>query len=60
MNKPPAHFTILPLVSDQLVRAVMKETSERDGYLVVPAGDLGAAVDRLKELSPDLLITAPL
>jgi len=57
MMKPPAHSTILLLVSDQLVRAVMKETLERDGYLVVPAADLGAAVDRLRELTPDLLIT---
>ncbi len=57
MDKTPAQSTILLLVSDQLVRAVMKETLERDGYLVVPAADLGAAVDRLKELSPDLLIT---
>ncbi len=57
MSKPPAQTTILLLVSDQLVRAVMKETLERDGYLVVTAGDLGAAVDRIAELSPDLLIT---
>jgi len=57
MNKPPTHSTILLLVSDQLVRAVMKETLEQDGYLVVPAADLGAAVDRLRETPPDLLIT---
>jgi two-component system, cell cycle sensor histidine kinase and response regulator CckA len=57
MIKPPAQTTILLLVSDQLVRAVTQETLESEGYLVLPAGDLGAAVDRLREIAPDLLIT---
>ena len=30
---------------------------EREGYMVLAAGDLGQAVDRLKECMPDLLIT---
>jgi DNA-binding response OmpR family regulator len=48
--------TILLLVSDQIVRSVLKETLEHEGYMVMVAGDLGQAVDRLKECSPDLLI----
>ena len=49
--------TILLLVSDPLVRSVLQETLEHAGYTVVTAGDLGNAVDRLKEMTPDLLIT---
>jgi DNA-binding response OmpR family regulator len=49
--------TILLLVSDPIVRSVLQETLEHEGYMVMAAGDLGQAVDRLKECSPDLLIT---
>lgn len=42
--------TILLLVSDPLVRAVLRDTLEHEGYTVVSAGDLGNAVDRLKEV----------
>jgi CheY-like chemotaxis protein len=49
--------TILLLVADPLVRVVMEETLAREGYTVVIASDLGEAVDRLKEVSPDLFIT---
>ena len=49
--------TILLLVSDPIVRSVLRETLEHEGYTVVAAGDLGQAVDRLKETPPDLLIT---
>ena len=49
--------TILLLASDPVVRNVMKETLEREGYTVLATGDLGNAVDRLKEVQPDLLIT---
>jgi CheY-like chemotaxis protein len=49
--------TILLLVSDPVVRSVMKEVLEHAGYTVIATGDLGNAVDRLKELEPDLLIT---
>jgi DNA-binding NarL/FixJ family response regulator len=49
--------TILLLVSDPIVRSILKETLEREGYTVVAAGDLGQAVDRIKECPPDLLIT---
>lgn len=50
---------ILLLSSDPLMRSIVFETLERAGYLVVAAADVGAAVDRLKELRPDLLIVRP-
>jgi CheY-like chemotaxis protein len=50
-------ITILLLVSDPIVRSILKETLEHEGYTVVAAGDLGQAVDRIKECPPDLLIT---
>ena len=48
--------TILLLISDPVVRSVIKEILENEGYYVVATGDLGVAVDRLKESTPDLLI----
>jgi DNA-binding NtrC family response regulator len=48
--------TILLLVSDPLVRTVLEETLEREGYMVLPADGLGQAVDRLNESVADLLI----
>ena len=48
--------TILLVDSDQLMRTVLQESLENDGYLVITAGDLGVAVDRLKDVSPDLLV----
>jgi CheY-like chemotaxis protein len=50
-------MTILLLVSDSVVRSILKETLEREGYTVLATGDLGQAVDRLQECIPDLLIT---
>ena len=49
--------TILLLVSDPIVRSVLEETLEREGYTVLPTSDLGQAVDRLKHCTPDLLMT---
>ena len=49
--------TILLLVSDPIIRSVLEETLARHGYTVMATGDLGQAVDRLKECTPDLLIT---
>jgi DNA-binding response OmpR family regulator len=48
--------SILLLVSDPLVRTVLKETLEHAGYTVSATGDLGNAVDRMKEMDFDLLI----
>jgi DNA-binding response OmpR family regulator len=55
----PFPANILLLSSDPLMRTILYETLERAGYLVVTAPDVGAAVDRLKELRPDLLIVRP-
>jgi len=51
------NISILLLVSDSLVRSVMQEALEREGYVVFPAGELGTAVDFLERSTPDLLIT---
>ena len=48
-DNPLMKTTILLLVSDPLVRDTLKETLENPGYMVMAAGDLGQAVDRLKE-----------
>lgn len=55
----PANTTILLLVSDPLMRDVLRDALDSAGYLVVVANDLGQAVDRLREIHPDLLITRP-
>jgi CheY-like chemotaxis protein len=52
-------YTILLLISEPLVRLVIEELLERAGYLVLATGDLGNAVDRTGEASPDLLIISP-
>jgi DNA-binding NtrC family response regulator len=51
--------TILLLDSNRLMRATLRAALESAGYLVVTASDLGAAVDRVRESRPDLLITRP-
>ena len=55
----PSNTTILLLVSDPVMRDVLRDALDGAGYLVVVAGELGAAVDRLREMRPDLLITRP-
>jgi CheY-like chemotaxis protein len=57
--KTPMEYTILLLISEPLVRLVIEELLERAGYLVLATGDLGNAVDRTGEASPDLLIISP-
>jgi DNA-binding response OmpR family regulator len=51
--------TILLLVSDALMREVLRDALNSAGYLVVVAAEIGAAVDRLRETRPALLITRP-
>ena len=48
--------TILLLASDQVTREVIREALESAGYSVLPAGDIGRAVDALKTSTPDLLL----
>jgi DNA-binding NtrC family response regulator len=52
-----SNTTILLLVSDALLRSVMQETIEHEGYMIVPVGDLGSALDWLRDCGADLLIT---
>jgi len=60
MNDPSSRPKfILLLDSDSLMSTVLREVLESAGYVVVSAGDLGTAVDRLLELPPDLLIISP-
>jgi DNA-binding response OmpR family regulator len=51
--------TILLLGSDSDVLAVLRAALEGGEYVVLPASNLGSAVDWLKEVSPDLLIVRP-
>jgi two-component system OmpR family response regulator len=51
--------TILLLTSDPEVRNVMQDLLTREGFLVIAEGSLGGAVDRLKDIRPDLLIIRP-
>jgi len=55
----PGSSTILLLASDPLMRTILHETLEGAGYFVMEAANIGAAVDRLKEMRPDLLIVRP-
>jgi DNA-binding response OmpR family regulator len=50
---------IMLLVSDSVARVVIQETLEHGGYPVMAAGDLGTAVKRMSESTPDLLIVGP-
>jgi len=54
--KPTTNTTLLLLVSDPIVRAVMEDVLDHAGYTVLATSDLGQAVDRLKNFTPDLLI----
>jgi DNA-binding response OmpR family regulator len=55
----PARCTILLLDSDPMSRAILHDVLQRAGYLIMDAGDLGVAVDRVKMSRPDLLVVRP-
>lgn len=57
--KTPTQSTILLLSSEPVVRLVIREALEGAGYVVLATGDLGVAVDRMKECKPDLLLIHP-
>jgi DNA-binding response OmpR family regulator len=57
--KTPQQWTILLLSSEPVLRSVIREALEGAGYVVLSTGDLGSAVDRLKEFGADLLVTHP-
>ena len=48
--------TILVFHSAPIVRTVIREILEREGYVVRATGDLGIAVDMVRESPPDLLL----
>jgi DNA-binding response OmpR family regulator len=50
--------TILLFHSAPVVRTVIREILERQGYVVRATGDLGVAVAMVSETQPDLLIIA--
>ena len=58
-NLSVSHTTILVLVSDPLMRDILHDVLATAGYTVVVTGDLGKAVDRLREMRFDLLVTRP-
>ncbi|HUK30423.1 MAG TPA: response regulator [Candidatus Acidoferrum sp.] len=57
--RPTMYTPIMILISEPIVRSVIQETLEHEGYSVMAAGDLGTAIDRLKELTPELLMIGP-
>jgi len=60
MTTPSAFSaTILLLISDPLMKDVLRDALSSAGYQVLTAVELGGAVDRLREVRPDLLITRP-
>jgi DNA-binding response OmpR family regulator len=48
--------TILVFHSAPVVRRVIREILEREGYVVRATGDLGVAVDMLRETPADLML----
>jgi DNA-binding response OmpR family regulator len=58
-DKSTMTTTILLLSSEPVVRLVMQEVLERAGYVVMATGDLGVAVQRMGEATPDLLVISP-
>ena len=50
---------ILLLSSEVVVRTALREVLENAGYVVAARGDLGSAVDTIKDTRIDLLITRP-
>jgi DNA-binding response OmpR family regulator len=50
------HATVMVFHAAPVVRTVISEILEREGYLVRATGDLGNAVDMVRESPPDLLL----
>jgi DNA-binding response OmpR family regulator len=48
--------TILFLGSDPVIRKAICKALESEGYCVLAAGDIGSAVEWLKDCTPDLLM----
>jgi DNA-binding NtrC family response regulator len=56
---PEPNAAILLLSSAPIVRSVLKDILEDAGYVVEATGDIGTAVERMKVVNFDLLITHP-
>jgi DNA-binding response OmpR family regulator len=56
MSDPSA--TILLFHSAPVVRKVIREILQREGHVVRATGDLGIAVDMVRETPPDLMLIA--
>src|SRR5262249_39163084 len=59
MTDGSTRAAILLVDSDSMMRAVLQDALQGAGYLVIAAEDLGVAVDRLKNVCPDLLVIRP-
>jgi DNA-binding response OmpR family regulator len=59
MDPSRENTLIMLLISDADMSAVIRETLAAQGYLVRATSEIGVAVDRLKEFTPDLLIIRP-
>lgn len=59
MDRTRENTLILLLISDPDMRTVIGDILTTAGYLVLTASEIGAAVDRLKETTPELLIIRP-
>jgi DNA-binding response OmpR family regulator len=59
MDRSRENTLIMLLISDPDMRNVIRDNLESQGYLVQATGDIGVAIDRLKEYTPDLLIIRP-
>jgi DNA-binding NtrC family response regulator len=54
-----AGIPILVLDSHPEMRSTLRDALEGAGYLVITAGDLGAAMDHLTDIRPHLLVIPP-
>ena len=52
----PIYPTILLLASDSNISSVISKALDSAGYFVLTAHDIGCAIDRLEDCTPDLLI----
>jgi DNA-binding NtrC family response regulator len=59
MDRDRENTLIMLLISDPEMRTVIRDSLASRGYLVQATSELGDAVDRMKEATPDLLIIRP-
>jgi len=54
-----SNATILLVDSDPAMRVSLRNVLQDANYLVIAAGDLAEAIDRITEIKPDLLVVRP-